>query len=197
MVKRGAIIAGVLALGLLVSVSGCSKGTAKQAQAQTQMKSSSSASSENAKAVKAAGLLSKEEGPVAPAWTLEKIGGGTASLADYKGKVVILDFWDTWCPPCKKEIPGFIELQEKYGDQGLVVIGAAFGRDGKGAVEQFVKEWKMNYPVVIADGQTNRVYGGINSIPTTFVIDRDGQARAKHVGYVQKEVFEEQIKALL
>lgn len=134
---------------------------------------------------------------LAPDWELQTTDGKTAKLSDYRGKVVILDFWDTWCPPCKKEIPGFIELQDQYGKEGLVVIGAAFGRYGMDAVKTFVKEWKINYPVVLADKATNDSYGGIRSIPTTFVINREGKIISKHVGFVEKNVFEKEIKALL
>jgi cytochrome c biogenesis protein CcmG/thiol:disulfide interchange protein DsbE len=143
------------------------------------------------------GMLKSDEAPIAPDFTLKNVEGGMVSLSDYKGKVVILDFWDTWCPPCKKEIPGFIELQDKYGDKGLVILGAAFGRYGEEKVAEFAKEWKMNYPVIIADQKVNRDYGGIQSIPTTFVIDTDGKARSRHVGYVEKAVFEREILALL
>ena len=191
-----------LLLVVALAVAGCSQQgdsqtaqtTENASQAQSQ---GGSTGAENASAIKAAGLIPQEEAPMAPQWTLPGTDGKNHSLADYSGKVIILDFWDTWCPPCKREIPGFIELQNQYGDDGLVVIGAAFGRDGEGAVKQFVKEWEMNYPVVIADGKTNQMYGGIRSIPTTFVIDRTGRARAKHVGYVDKAVFEQQVKALL
>lgn len=198
--KKHFLIAWTLVAGL--TVAGCSKqaDTQSEAKAETPQQTQSQTASmgnEDAKAIKAAGLIPQAEAPMAPQWTLPATDGNTHSLADFSGKVIILDFWDTWCPPCKKEIPGFIELQNEYGDDGLVVIGAAFGRDGQQAVAQFVKEWEMNYPVVIADGKTNQMYGGIRSIPTTFVIDRTGRARAKHVGYVDKAVFEQQVKALL
>ncbi|MCB2198715.1 TlpA family protein disulfide reductase [bacterium] len=198
--KKQLWIALVLVAGL--TAVGCSK----QADTQTEAKAETteqvqtqetSMGNEDAKAIKAAGLIPQAEAPMAPQWTLPATDGTSHSLADFSGKVIILDFWDTWCPPCKKEIPGFIELQNQYGDDGLVVIGAAFGRDGQAAVAQFVKDWEMNYPVVIADGKTNQMYGGIRSIPTTFIIDRTGRARAKHVGYVDKAVFEQQVKALL
>ena len=134
---------------------------------------------------------------MAPAWNLPSTEGGTLSLAQYKGKVVILDFWDTWCPPCKKEIPGFIQLQKEYANKNVQVIGMAFGRDGMGAVQQFVKQYGINYPVVIADDQVSRNYGNITSIPTTFLIDTDGKARAKHVGYTDLGVFKQQVDAML
>lgn len=144
-----------------------------------------------------ANLIPLDEAQRAPDWDLQKVGGGTLSLSELRGRVVILDFWDTWCPPCKKEIPGFIELQDTYGDQGLTIVGAAFGRDGREAVEKFAREWEMNYPVVLATQRTSSMYGGIRSIPTTFIIDREGLVRAVHVGFAPKERFEAEVRALL
>jgi cytochrome c biogenesis protein CcmG/thiol:disulfide interchange protein DsbE len=163
----------VVVLSLALVAFGCSKAetdstgndaqvqTQTETQTQTQNQTDISSDNENLPA----GMLKSGEAPLAPDFTLKNVAGGTLTLSDYKGKVVILDFWDTWCPPCKKEIPGFIELQNKYGDKGLVVIGAAFGRYGEKAVADFAKEWKMNYPVVIADQMVNNNYGGIQSIP--------------------------------
>ena len=114
----------------------------------------------------------------APDFELENIKGGKLKLSDYKGKVVILDFWDTWCPPCREEIPDFVELYKKY-NENVVIIGAAFAQRGKKAVEDFYKEYKMNYPVVIATQATARDFGGIRGIPTTFVIAQVAHASAK------------------
>ena len=144
-----------------------------------------------------AGLVPSLKAPMAPDWTLKDTKGRTVKLSDFRGKVVILDFWDTWCPPCRKEIPGFIKLQEAYGGKGLQVIGAAIGQEGEAAVKKFAAEWKMNYPVVLAEPGVVREYGGIRSIPTTFVIDITGRARAMHVGYVDASTFEREVLALL
>lgn len=180
---------------LALLAAGCSKqddnaDTRRRAGADTEM------SADDQRAVKL-GMVASSEAPMAPDFVLPKVDGGSLQLSDLRGQVVVLDFWDTWCPPCKKEIPGFIELQEQYGEQGLTIIGAAFGREGREAVKKFAEEWEMNYPVVMVDPEVIRAYGGIQSIPTTFVIDPNGKARAKHVGYVDKEIFEREIKALL
>ena len=132
----------------------------------------------------------------APDFEIEDINGGKLKLSDYKGKIVILDFWDTWCPPCKKEIPDFIELYKAYKDN-VVIIGAAFAQRGKDAVKKFYKEYKINYPVGIATMDLAKEYGGIRGIPTTFVIDSDGKIFKKYVGFREKAVFENDIKDLL
>jgi cytochrome c biogenesis protein CcmG/thiol:disulfide interchange protein DsbE len=125
----------------------------------------------------------------APDFNLTDIHGKPFRLSDYKGKVIILDFWATWCPPCKAEIPFFIELEKQYGKDGLAVLGAAL--DDPGKVKNFYKAHAMNYPVAVADQELSMVYGGIQGIPTTFVIDRDGYIREKFVGYRPKQVFED------
>jgi len=142
-------------------------------------------------------IVPEEKMQRAPEWTMMDLEGKTHHLSDYLGKVVILDFWDTWCPPCRKEIPGFIELQSKYSERGLVVIGAAFGRDGKEAVKAFSQQNGMNYSVVLTTPQIAQQYGGIHSIPTTFIIDPQGRIRTTHIGYVEKEIFEREILTLL
>lgn len=110
-------------------------------------------------------------------------------LSDYKGKVIILDFWATWCPPCKAEIPFFIELVNQYGNQGLIIIGAAL--DDPEKVKNFYENKKMNYPVFLASQQLASDYGGIQGIPTTFIIDKEGYIKNTFVGYRTKQVFEE------
>jgi peroxiredoxin len=133
----------------------------------------------------------------APAWELKDLDGKAVKLADFKGKVVILDFWATWCPPCRKEIPGFVNLQKKYGDKGLVVVGVSLDEGGTAAVKPFVQKMGMNYPVVMGDQKTVAAFGGIEAIPTTFVIDREGNVVTAHQGYADEATFESEIKPLL
>ena len=133
----------------------------------------------------------------APSFTLEDLDGKQVSLSDFKGNVVILDFWATWCPPCVMEIPHFIELYEQYKDQGFAMVGISLDREGVGVVNSFVQKYRVNYPILMTDGQVDKAYGGITSIPTTFVIDRAGKIRREYVGYRDKAVFEADIKTLL
>jgi peroxiredoxin len=139
---------------------------------------------------------------VAPAWTLKDPDGNTVSSAQFKGKVVVLDFWATWCTPCKAEIPGYIELEKKYGADGLVFVGVSVDRDGALIVKKFIKDHGINYTVVLAgDSDITSAYGDANGeismIPTTFIIDRAGKIRDKKVGKVPAADYERQILAVL
>jgi peroxiredoxin len=133
----------------------------------------------------------------APSWQLRDVDGQTVHSADFKGKVVILDFWATWCGPCRVEIPGFIELQKQYAKQGLAVIGVSVDEASPTEVKKFAQQLGVNYPVVLADANTTRAFGGIEAIPTTFVIDRAGRIIKQHLGFTEKEEFEKEIKPLL
>ena len=133
----------------------------------------------------------------APAWDLKDVKGNSVKLSDFKGKVVILDFWATWCPPCRAEIPHFIGLQEKYGKQGLVVVGVSVDEGGPDVVSSFVKANKINYPIVMGNLDVAQLYDANEGIPTTFVIDRTGNIVAKHLGFTDSDIFEKEIKSVL
>ncbi len=133
----------------------------------------------------------------APSFTLQDLKGNQISLSDFQGKVVVLDFWATWCPPCVKEIPHFIELYTQYKDRGFAMVGISVDRGGISLVKSFAQKYRVNYPILMADGQVQKEYGGIPSIPTTFVIDKAGNIRQKYIGYREKAVFEADIKKLL
>ncbi len=134
---------------------------------------------------------------LAPDFRLRGIDGKEYSLSMFRGRVVILDFWDTWCPPCKAEIPDFVALQEKYGSKGLQIVGIAFARQGLDAVKSFVKQYGINYPILLASVQVVQDYGGIEGIPTTFLIDPKGRIYRKYVGYRPRQVWEQHILELL
>lgn len=136
------------------------------------------------------------EHPLAPPFSLTDLSGKKLSLDDYKGKVVMLDFWATWCGPCRIEIPSFVELQARYGREGLAVIGISMD-DGPDPVVDFYKEFKMNYPVALGDDRLAELYGGVLGLPTTFLIGRDGRIYRKHVGAADPALFEQEIKELL
>lgn len=139
-----------------------------------------------------------------PQFTLKDANGKTVSSKDLAGKVVIIDFWATWCPPCRKEIPGFIELQKQYGKQGLTVVGFSFDDDAK-AHTDYIKEQKMNYSSVLATDATagktvaafEKIIGKIEGIPTTVVVDKKGNIVWMHTGYADKADFEKVVKPLL
>jgi thiol-disulfide isomerase/thioredoxin len=130
-------------------------------------------------------------------FSFKDINGRKVSLSEFKGKVIILDFWATWCVPCKAEIPGFIELQKKYGGRGLQIIGLSVD-DSMPTAKKYATEMKMNYPVLLADGKEDilRAYDPIPSIPVSVVIDREGKIVSRHVGIVKMDVFEKEIAAL-
>ena len=132
----------------------------------------------------------------APAWKLKDLDGKLVKSSDFLGKVVILDFWATWCAPCKVEIPGFIALQKQYGEQGLVVIGVSLDSQGPAIVKRFMAYLEMNYRVVLGDVALMQAFGG-TAIPTTVVINRAGKIVARHVGFTPRETFEKEIKPLL
>jgi thiol-disulfide isomerase/thioredoxin len=134
--------------------------------------------------------------PAAPAISLTDIEGKRLDLADYKGKVVVLDFWATWCGPCRAEIPGFVMMQEKYASQGFSMIGISMDDDAAPVVD-FYKEFKMNYPVAVGNQRIGELYGGILGLPTTFLIGRDGRIYAKHTGGINPAIIEEEVQQLL
>ena len=133
---------------------------------------------------------------MAPEFSLTDITGKPLKLSDFRGKVVMLDFWATWCGPCRIEIPGFIQLQKRYGEQGFTVVGISMD-DSADPVVGFYKEMQMNYPVAVGNDRLGELYGGVLGLPTTFLIGRDGRIYAKHVGATELEVFEAEIKQLL
>jgi peroxiredoxin len=136
-------------------------------------------------------------GTAAPAYALPNLDGKTVKNTDFLGKVVILDFWATWCPPCRMEVPHFNRLQAEYRDQGLEIVGLSLDAGGARDVRPFVEEYKVNYTMLLATDETSQSYGGVVGIPTTFVIDRKGTIVKKFVGFTPPEVFEETIKPLL
>src|SRR5579871_7005584 len=133
----------------------------------------------------------------APDFALKDADGKVVHLSDYRGKVVLLDFWATWCGPCKIEIPWFIDFQRKDQQKGLVVLGVSMDDDGWQVVKPFVASMKVNYRVLLGTDQTAQLYGGVDALPTTFLIDRQGKIAAVHVGLADRKDFERGIDELL
>lgn len=144
-------------------------------------------------------LESKEikAGNAAPDFTLKDARGGSVSLASFEGKVVLLNFWATWCGPCKTEIPWFIELQNKYGARGFTVLGVSMDEEGWKVVTPYVAEHGMNYPVLLGDEKVNQLFGGIEALPTTMIVDRDGKFAYIHYGLVSAGQYEREIQDAL
>ena len=133
---------------------------------------------------------------VAPDFSLPQLNGQSLQLSAYRGQVVLLDFWATWCTPCREEIPHLVELQNKYRDQGLAIIGVSMD-DSPDPVREFYQQFKMNYPVVMGNADIGERYGGVLGLPIAFVIDRDGRIYAKHIGATEASVLEQDVKTLL
>jgi peroxiredoxin len=136
-------------------------------------------------------------GQPAPDFTLSDANGSAIRLSALKGKVVLLDFWATWCTGCKVEIPWYMEFENKYGKDGFAAIGVSMDDDGWKSVKPFLQEHKLNYPVVICTQEVAKEYGGLPSLPMTLLIDRSGNIAESHAGMVSRDEFEKKIKQLL
>lgn len=141
-------------------------------------------------------ILSDKPLPL-PVFTLTDLDGKTIDQSAWKGKVVLLNFWATWCGPCRAEIPDLINLQNKYRDQ-LVVVGMSVdeGKNAAADVKKFVTDHQMNYPVAIVDGDVEKLFGGVTSIPSTFVVNTDGKMVQRHLGTLRPDVTEQEVRAL-
>jgi cytochrome c biogenesis protein CcmG/thiol:disulfide interchange protein DsbE len=137
------------------------------------------------------------EGTAAPDFKLASIDGRSVSLSDFKGKVVVVNFWATWCPPCRAEIPDFVRMQSKYRKRGLAFVGLSLDAGGARDVRPFAEEHNVNYPMLVANDEVAKQYGGIVGIPTSFVVDRDGRIVKRFVGYTDPKVWESTLEELL
>jgi peroxiredoxin len=137
------------------------------------------------------------KGAKAPDFTLKDSTGATVKLSDYRGKVVLLNFWATWCGPCQIEIPWFIEFQQQLKDKDFAILGVSLDEDGWTSVKPYLEKKKINYRVMIGTEEVSTMYGGVDSLPTTFIIDRDGLIASKHEGLVSKSEYLNEIVELL
>lgn len=138
----------------------------------------------------------KDRSP-APDFTLKDADGATVRLSDYRGKVVLLNFWATWCGPCKVEIPWFIEFEKTYKDQGFAVLGVSMDEDGWKVVKPYIEQHKLNYPVLLGDEEVSKTYGGIDTLPTTLLIDREGRMASLHLGLDTRDEYQKEIGLLI
>ena len=137
----------------------------------------------------------KSNSKKAPDFFLKTTDNNTVKLSDYKGRIVILNFFATWCPPCRMEIPDFVEFYKENKEKGVVIIGIAVGSKLED-VKKMIKEFKINYPVCISDGKVEKEYGGIRFVPTSFIIDKNGNIYKKQIGMMSKGQLEEILEKL-
>jgi thiol-disulfide isomerase/thioredoxin len=133
----------------------------------------------------------------APDFTLNDSLGVPVKLSEFRGKVVLLNFWATWCVPCRVETPWFVEFQKKYKDQGFAVLGVALDDDGWKPVKPYIDQMKVNYPVMVAGDGIASLYGGLASLPVTLIIDKAGRIAVTHVGLCPKSEYEAAINSML
>lgn len=145
----------------------------------------------------AAAVKPPKDRKAAPEFALKDVNGATARLSDYRGKVVLLNFWATWCSPCTIEIPWFMEFEQKNKDRGFAVVGIAMDEGGWDVVRPFLAEMQVNYRTLKGDDMIAELYGGVSSLPTTFLIDRQGRIAAVHMGLISKNIYQNEIQELL
>jgi len=137
------------------------------------------------------------QGVKAPSLTLKSIEGRTVRLSDYRGQVVLINFWATWCPPCRAEMPDLVKLQREYGKDGLQIIGVTYLPERQAHVRRFTQRLKVNYPIVIGTRETKARFSPDETLPLTVIIDREGTIRGSIAGILLPEEFDLQIKPLL
>jgi cytochrome c biogenesis protein CcmG/thiol:disulfide interchange protein DsbE len=133
--------------------------------------------------------------PVVPSLALSDLDGGRFSTAAWRDKVTVVNFWATWCPPCRAEIPEFVALQAKYRDE-LQIVGVSLDEAPTDFVRQFAREHGVNYPIVMVTPELQRAFPGVFALPTSFVLDRDGRVVKRHVGLVSIDIYEREVRAL-
>lgn len=177
--RRLRLIAFPLCLVTLLATSACNKTSNARTESQAQSKPTG-------------------ERKPAPDFTLQDANGTSLKLSDLRGKVVVLNFWATWCGPCALEIPWFIEFEQQYKSKGLEIVGISMDEDGWKAIKPYVAAKKVNYRVVLGNDSVGQLYGGVDSLPTTFIIDRQGRlAFPPHVGLPGKNEYLNEIQTLL
>ncbi len=134
---------------------------------------------------------------LAPDFALKDATGKTVKLSDLRGDVVLLNFWATWCGPCQIEIPWFIDFQKEYKDRKFAVLGVSMDDDGWTSVKPYIEQRKINYRIVVGTEDTSTLYGGVEALPTTFLIDRSGRIAAAHTGLISKSEYKDEIVKLL
>ncbi len=172
---------------------GCSEDSS-EAQAGATARTEAASAADNTGAPTA--VVGGRPGNIAPDFELANLQGRKVRLSDFQGNVVLVDFWATWCPPCRMSMPHFQEIHQKYGDRGVTVLGISMDRGGPKMVEGFIKKTGYTFQILMSDFKVGQMFGGVPSIPTTFVIGPDGKVAAKFIGLRNKVEYERAIKAL-
>ncbi len=133
----------------------------------------------------------------APDFALQDANGDSVKLSSLRGKVVLLNFWATWCGPCQMEIPWFVGFEQQYRSKGLEVVGVSMDEDGWKVIKPYLKSHNVNYRVLLGNDAVTQLYGGVDSLPTTFLVDREGRIAKVHVGLAGKNEYQEEIQQLL
>jgi cytochrome c biogenesis protein CcmG/thiol:disulfide interchange protein DsbE len=144
-----------------------------------------------------ASMVGDVRGRTAPDFQLTSLDGKQVKLSDFRGKAVLLNFWATWCSPCKVEMPWFVELQKKYGNDGLVVVGVAMDDTEAPKIAKFASEMGVNYPVLLGTDKVSDDYGNVEFLPTTFYIDREGKIVGKGTGLLGRDEVEQSVQQAL
>jgi peroxiredoxin len=144
-----------------------------------------------------AAVKPNRERQTAPDFALKDVNGATVRLSDYRGKVVLLNFWATWCGPCKIEVPWFIEFEQVNKDRGFAVVGISMDEEGWAVVKPFLAEMNVNYRTLLGNDIIAQLYGGVDALPTSFLIDRDGKVASMHQGLIGKNTYKNEIQELL
>ena len=142
-------------------------------------------------------MVGDVRGVPAPNFDLATLDGRRVKLSDYRGKAVLLNFWATWCSPCKVEMPWFVDLQKKYGNEGLVILGVAMDDSEAPKIAQFATEMGVNYPVLLGTDKVSEDYGNVEFLPTSFYIDRDGKIVGKGTGLLARGEIEDNVRKAL
>lgn len=142
-------------------------------------------------------VKAEKDRKTAPDFALKDANGATVKLSDYRGKVVLLNFWATWCGPCEEEIPWFIGFEQEFKDRNFAVLGVSMDDDGWPAVKSFIAQKKVNYQVLLAGDDLSKDYASVEALPTTFIIDREGRIARTHVGLAPKKTYQQEILKLI
>lgn len=136
-------------------------------------------------------------GMTVPPFTLPDVSGNNVASARFAGKPTVINFFTTWCPPCREEIPGFVEVYNKYREKGFELVGISLDTDTRGDLPMFMMQNRIGYRILLGDVATAKAFGGVTQLPTTFFVGKDGRIKNVHLGYIDREAFDREVRKLL